>query len=76
MTMEVHLTHESELHLQELAVRTGKQPSQLVQQAIDHYLDYETHFLNAVEEGRAAAAAGKLIGHDEVVNRIERLLRS
>mgnify|MGYP001556864046 CR=1 FL=1 len=74
--MEVHLTHESEQQLQQLADRTGRQPGQVVQQAIDHYLNYETHFLEAVEAGRAAAAAGKLIEHDEVVDRIERLLRS
>jgi len=74
--MDVHLTHESEQQLQQFADRTGKQPSQVVEQAINHYLTYEARFLEAVEEGRAAATAGKLIEHDDVVDRIERLLRS
>jgi predicted transcriptional regulator len=74
--MDVHLTHESERQLQQFADRTGKQPSQVVEQAITHYLTYEARFLEAVEEGRAAAAAGRLVEHDEVVDRIERLLRS
>ena len=74
--MEVHLTHESEQQLQQLAERTGRQPDQLVEQAISHYLDYETHFLDAVEEGRKAAGEGRVLEHDEVVRRIERMLRS
>jgi predicted transcriptional regulator len=39
-------------------------------------LDYQARFLEAVEEGRADARRGALLDHDEVVERIERILRS
>lgn len=37
-------------------------------------LEYDSHLAEAVEEGRAAARRGELLEHDEVVQRIERVL--
>ncbi len=73
--MEVHFSPEKEARVQELADRTGKQPSQLVEEAVDRMLEYETHFVEAVEQGRASASRGELLDHDEVVARIERMFR-
>jgi predicted transcriptional regulator len=39
-------------------------------------LEYDTRFVEAVEEGRAAARRGDLLEHDDVVDSIERLFRS
>lgn len=33
-------------------------------------------FIEAVEEGRASARRGDLLGHDDVVERIEEMLRA
>jgi predicted transcriptional regulator len=54
----------------------GEQPAQLVVEAIDRMLEYDARFIEAVEEGRAAARRGGLLEHDEVVARIERTLNS
>ena len=39
-------------------------------------LEYDARFIEAVKEGRAAARRGDLLEHDEVVERVEKLLRS
>ncbi|MBV8553141.1 MAG: hypothetical protein JOY54_17730 [Acidobacteriaceae bacterium] len=74
--MEVHFNPEQEARLHQLATRTGRNPEQVVVEAIDRMLDYDERFLTAVEEGRAAARRGDLLEHDEVVARIEQMLRS
>lgn len=74
--MEVRLNPEQQARLQQLASRTGKNPAQVVEEAVDRMLDYDEHFLAAVEEGRADACRGELLEHDEVVERIEQMFRS
>jgi len=74
--MDVHLAPNQEAELNNLAAKTGRGTDELVQQAVARMLEYDTRFLEAVEEGRAAARRGDLLEHDEVVDRIERLLRS
>jgi len=55
------------------ATRTGKDTAQLVEEAVDRMLEYDVRFLEAVEEGRAAARRGELLEQEEVVERIERM---
>ena len=74
--MEVHLAPEKEAQLQQLASRTGRSAEQVVEQAVDRLLEYDTRFAAAVEEGREAARKGDLLDHDEVIERVERMLRS
>jgi len=57
--MEVHLSVEKEARLQQFATRTGKEASQVVEEAIDRMLDYEAHFIEAVEKGLASASRGR-----------------
>ena len=73
--MEVNFTPEQESRLHQVATRTGKDPRQVLQEGIDRMLDYDEQFLAAVEEGRASARRGDLLEHEEVVERIERMLR-
>jgi predicted transcriptional regulator len=47
-----------------------------VQKAVARMLEYDTRFIEAVEEGRASARRGELLEHDEVVERIEQMFRS
>jgi predicted transcriptional regulator len=71
--MEVRLAEDQEARLNELAVKTGRGTDELVQTAIARMLEYYTRFIEAVEEGRAAALRGELLDHDEVVGRIEQM---
>jgi predicted transcriptional regulator len=73
--MEVHFPPEKEARLQLFASRTGKDAAQLVEEAVDRMLEYDARFIEAVEEGRAAARRGDLLEHDEVVERIEGMFR-
>jgi predicted transcriptional regulator len=69
--MEVQLSPEKQARLKDFAARTGRDPAQLVVEAVDRMLEYDARFIEAVEEGRGAARRGELLEHDEVVARIE-----
>jgi len=73
--MEIQLSPEKEARLQQLAARTGRNTTQLVQEAVDRLLDYETWFIQEVEKGLAAAERGELLEHEEVVERIEKYIQ-
>jgi predicted transcriptional regulator len=74
--MEVHLSADKEARLRDFATRAGKDASALVEEAVDHILEQNAKFFEAIEEGRADARRGALLDHAEVVDRIERILRS
>lgn len=74
--MEVHFSADKESRLQHLAARTGRNAAALVEEAVDRMLEHDQRFSEAVEEGRAAARRGDLLEHDQVVERIEGILRS
>jgi len=74
--IEVHLSPDKEARLQQVATRTGKNAAQIVEEAVDRMLEYDTRFIQAVEEGRASARRGDLLEHDDVVERIEQMFRS
>jgi predicted transcriptional regulator len=74
--MDVRLAPEKEAQLQQLACRTGRNAEQVVEEAVDRLLEYDAQFAAAVEEGREAARECESLDHDEVVERIERMLHS
>ena len=74
--MEVHLSPAKQARLQEIATRAGKNAEEIVEEAVDRMLEYDERFIAAVEEGRSSARRGELLEHDEVVERIDKLLRS
>jgi predicted transcriptional regulator len=74
--IEVHLSPDKEARLKQVATRTGKNAAQIVEEAVDRMLEYDTRFIQAVEEGRASARRGDLLEHDDVVERIEQIFRS
>ncbi len=76
MDMTVQLTPVQEARLQNLAARTALTPDELVRGTVDRFLDQEEDFLAAIKRGDEDIAAGRLIEHDEVVARIEKLLVS
>lgn len=77
--MEVRLSPDKLARLQEIAIRAGKNAEQIVEEAVDRMLEHredDERFIAAVEEGRSSARRGELLEHDEVVERIDKLLRS
>ena len=74
--MEVHFSPDKQARLQQFATRIGKDTAQLVEEAVDRMLENDVRFLEAIEEGRAAARRGDLLEHDVVVERIEQIFRS
>jgi predicted transcriptional regulator len=73
--MDIRLSPENEALLQDFASRAGREPSELVVEAVDRMREYDARFVEAVELGRAAARRGELLEHDEVVARIERMFQ-
>ena len=73
--MEVQLSPEKQAKLEDFATRTGREPSQLVVEAVDRMLEHDERFIEAVEIGRAAARRGELLEHEEVVARIESMFQ-
>jgi predicted transcriptional regulator len=73
--MEIHLTPEKEARVRELAARTGQETAQVIEEAVDRLLDYDSWFIREVEKGQVEAARGNLISHEEVGRRIEKLIK-
>jgi predicted transcriptional regulator len=74
--MEVHFNPDTQAKLEQFAASEGKDAAQMVEETMARILEQRAEFLAGVERGIAAADRGELIEHDEVVNRIERLLQS
>jgi predicted transcriptional regulator len=74
--MEVHLSADKEARLRDIAARSGKDASALVEEAVDRMLEQDARFLEAVEEGQADVRRSALLDHADVVERIERILQA
>jgi predicted transcriptional regulator len=67
---------EIEAELARRAATTGREPSEVAEELITTVLANEARFLAGVERGRQAAARGDFVDHQEVVERVERIIRS
>jgi len=65
-TFSVRLDPDKRKQLDRLAASMDRPRSYLIGQAIDQFLDYHAWKLERVEEGRAAADRGELVGHDDL----------
>ncbi len=72
--MEVHFAPDVESRLQQVAYANGKDAEQLVKDTVARMLERQDLFVAGVNEGIAQADRGELIDHDDVSNRITRLL--
>ncbi len=72
--MTVQLTPEQEQRLQILADEMTMTPNELAQAGFSQFLDAQEYTMAMVRRGRADVAAGRLVEHDEVVGRIEKML--
>jgi predicted transcriptional regulator len=59
-----------------VADANGKNAEQLVKDAVARMLENQAHFVAGVRKGIEQADRGELVEHADVVDRINRLLRS
>lgn len=74
--MEVHFPPDVEARLQQVASANGKDPEQLVKDTVARMLENRARFIAGVQMGIEQADAGYLVEHEDVVRRIDHLLRS
>ena len=72
--MEVHLSPNLQARLADLASRQGRDTEALAREAIERLMDYEEWFVREVEKGLAQVEQGRLLSHEEVGARMEKLL--
>jgi predicted transcriptional regulator len=72
--MDVPLKPEKEAQLAQIAAQRGLKAGELVQQVLDRYLEDDTHFIEAVNRGLAAAERGEFVSHEEVGDKLRQLL--
>jgi predicted transcriptional regulator len=73
--MEIHLNPEKEARLSQIATQRGLNADDLVQQALNRYLDDDERFIAAVNTGLTAADRGDFVEHEEVWSNVEKILR-
>ena len=72
--MEVDFTPEVQAKLTLLATQRGRNPVDHVQDVPTRYLQVETRFLEAVENGIAASGRGELIEEEEMDARVAQMI--
>ena len=72
--MEVNLDPGLEARLSELAARQGRDTEALAREAIERLVDYDEWFIEEVEIGLAQVKQGKVLTHEDVGARLERVL--
>jgi predicted transcriptional regulator len=71
--MNLHVPPALQAKLDRLAAETGRCADQLALDLLASSVDHDDWFRQEVEKGRQSARAGRLLDHDEVVSRINRL---
>jgi predicted transcriptional regulator len=72
--MEVNLNPDLQARLTHLAAQQGRDAEALARQAIDRLVDYDEWFIREVDKGLAQIEQGKVLTHEQVGARVERLL--
>jgi predicted transcriptional regulator len=73
--MEVRLQPEKEAQLAQIAAQRGMKTDELAQQVLSRYLEDDSHFIEAVSVGLAAADRGEFVEHSEVGTKLRQILR-
>jgi predicted transcriptional regulator len=73
--MEVHVTGELEAKLTHSAARQGRNPDDLVQDVLTSYFEEESRFVEAVKRGEDVFERGEYLTHEQVGQRLQRLLQ-
>ncbi len=70
-TMTIRLTPEAKDRFGRLAAATHCSKSFLAAEAMERYLAREAEIIEGIEQGLADMKAGRLVPHDEAMNRLE-----
>lgn len=73
--MQLHLTPETEAKLNELAVRTHRGTDELLEEAVDHLIEWNEWAEKKIRDGMAAIERGEVVSNEEVRAWIERRRR-
>jgi predicted transcriptional regulator len=73
--MEVRLQPDKDAQLAEIAAQRGLRTDELVRQVLSRYLEDDTHFIEAVNLGLAAADRGDFVEHEEVGKKLKHILQ-
>jgi predicted transcriptional regulator len=68
--MTLQVPPELEAKLTRLAAQTGRTVDQVALDLLASSVDHDEWFRREVEKGRTSAREGRLLGHDEVADRI------
>ena len=72
--MEVNLNPDLQARLNHLAAQRGRDTEALAREAVERLVDCDEWFIREVEKGLAQIEQGKVLTHEEVGARVERLL--
>ena len=72
--MEVRLDPKLQSKLERIAAARGSDPEMLAREAIERLVAYDDWFMREVEDGLASADRGNLLTHEEVGERLERMI--
>jgi len=72
--MEVHFPPEIDEKLTS-AAQQGRNPDDLVREAVTRYFEEETRFVEVVKRGEDALQRGAYLSHEQVGQRLQRFLR-
>jgi predicted transcriptional regulator len=74
--MEVYFPPDVETRLQQVASANGTDAEQLVKDTVARMLENRARFVAGVQRGIEQAGRGEFVEHKDVLNRIDRLLKS
>lgn len=74
-TTSIRLEEKTLRRLDRLAQAMDRPRSWVLEQAIEHYLDYEEWFVREVERGITEADRGHLVSHEEVMSDLRKRAR-
>ncbi len=72
--MEVNLNPDLQARLSQLAAQQGRDTEALAREAIERMVDYDEWFIGEADKGLAEVEQGRVLTHEQVGMRLERLL--
>ena len=73
--MAVQIRPEQERRLADLAMQSGLSAEEFLQLELDSFLDYQEDLARLAKRGDEDIAAGRVVTQDDVVARVEKLLK-
>ncbi len=73
--MQVNLPPDLQAKLDRIAAQQGRKPESLVNEAVERLVDYDEWFIRQVEKGLAQVERWEVFEHEEVVAKVENLIR-